>query len=95
MTDEHQALREAVRDLRTSIDHLRSELVRRDVYDADQRGIVARFAVLEKDVAEVEVKVDKGEERRAADRRLILTSLVLPILVALVLLYVTSQVGAQ
>lgn len=88
-------LRESMRDLKQSIDQLRSELVRRDVYESDQRGVAARITAVEKDVVEVEVKVDKSEERRAADRRLILTSLVLPIVVALVLLYVTSQVGAS
>lgn len=86
-------LRESMRDLKTAIDQLRSELVRRDVYESDQRGVAARITAIEKDVVEVEAKVDKSEERRAADRRLILTSLVLPIVVALVLLYVTSQVG--
>lgn len=86
-------LRESIRDLKNSIDQLRGELVRRDVYESDQRGVGARITAIEKDVVEVEAKVDKSEERRAADRRLILTSLVLPIVVALILLYVTSQIG--
>lgn len=87
-------LREAMRDLKTSIDQLRNELVRKDVYDADQRGIEARFSNVERDVTDVEAKVDKAEERRAADRRLILTSLALPILVFLIQLYVTAQTGS-
>jgi multidrug resistance efflux pump len=86
-------LRESIRDLKTSIDQLRNDLVRRDVYESDQRGVAARIAVLEKELAEQEARVNKAEERRAADRRLIMTSLVLPIVVALVLLYITSQLG--
>ena len=92
---ESSELRESMRDLKAAIDQLRSELVRRDVYESDQRGVSARITAVEKDVVEVEAKVDKSEERRAADRRLILTSLILPIVVALVLLYVTSQLGAS
>ena len=93
MLAESTDLRESIRDLKNSIDQLRGELVRRDVYESDQRGVGARITAIEKDVVEVEAKVDKSEERRAADRRLILTSLVLPIVVALILLYVTSQIG--
>lgn len=86
-------LRETIRDLRSQLETLRADHVRRDVYDADQRGVAARIAVLEREVAEQEARADKAEERRAADRRLIITSLVLPIAVALILLYITSQLG--
>lgn len=72
---------------------IRIDMVRRDVYQAEQALLTARIAEVEKDTLALEVKVDKSEERRAADRRLILTSLVLPIIVAIVLLYVQSQIG--
>lgn len=67
--------------------------LRIEVYSAEQKGMIARIAEVEKDNIALEAKVDKGEERRAADRRLILTSLVLPILIGLVMLYIQTQVG--
>lgn len=70
-----------------------AEFVRRDVYMAEQALLLSRVVEVEKDNLALEAKIDKAEERRAADRRLILTSLVLPIVVALILLYVQSQVG--
>lgn len=92
MSDE-TGLRDAVRDLRGSIDQLRSELVRKDVYDSDQRGIAQRLDGLRDDVLDLERKFDKAEERRAADRRLILTAVVVPLLLFIVQLYITAQLG--
>lgn len=90
---EETGLRDAVRDLRGSIDQLRSELVRKDVYDSDQRGITQRLDGLRDDVLDLERKFDKAEERRAADRRLILTAVVVPLLLFIVQLYITAQLG--
>lgn len=92
MSDE-TGLRDAVRDLRGSIDQLRSELVRKDVYDSDQRGITQRLDGLRDDVLDLERQFDKAEERRAADRRLILTAVVVPLLLFIVQLYITAQLG--
>jgi hypothetical protein len=78
---------------REQIAEVRQDMVRKDVYAAEQKGMLARVAEVEKDNMALEAKIEKIEDRRAADRRLILTSLILPIIVALVLLYVTSQIG--
>lgn len=92
MSDE-TGLRDAVRDLRGSIDQLRSELVRKDVYDSDQRNIAHRLDGLRDDVLDLEREFDKADERRAADRRLILTAVVVPLLLFIVQLYITAQLG--
>lgn len=83
---------------REGLARLEKELDKRvlhGIYEAEQNGLKARVAEVEKDNISLEAKVDKGEERRASDRRLILTSLVLPLLLALILLYVQSQIGAR
>lgn len=74
---------------------IRQNMVRNDVYKAEQAGVVKDVTENAKDILALEVKVDKAEERRAADRRLILTALVLPIVTALIILYITSQIGGQ
>lgn len=85
-----QTARDGIARLENEVrDRLRTE-----TYKAEQRGMIARIAEVEKDNIALEAKVDKGEERRAADRRLILTSLVLPILIGLIMLYVQTQVGS-
>lgn len=76
------------------ISDIRINMVRKDVHEAEQRTVETRLTNIERDSLALEAKVDKAEERRAADRRLILTSLVLPIIVALVLLYVQTQIGS-
>lgn len=88
-----QTARDGLADLRSSISGIRRDMVRRDVYEAEQKGVIARVGETEKDIVSLESKIDKSDERRAADRRLIMTSLVLPIIVALIILYVNSQVG--
>lgn len=77
------------------ITDIRQNMVRNDVYKAEQAGVVKDVTENAKDILALEVKVDKAEERRAADRRLILTALVLPIVTALIILYITSQIGGQ
>lgn len=92
MTSESE-LQRAVDRLTLTIDQLRQELVRKDVYDADKQATGARIGTVERDVEDLDAKVDKAEERRAADRRLILTALVLPVLVFVIQLYVAAQIG--
>ena len=93
MTDASD-LHRAVDRLTLTIDQLRSELVRKDVYESDQRGVAARLVGIEKDVVDLEKKIDTAEERRGSDRRLALTSLAFPIIVFVIQLYVTAQIGA-
>lgn len=69
---ESTELREAVQELKQSIDSLRSELVRKDVYASDQRDTDRRFSSIDKDIVDLEKKVDKHAEDRSADRRLII-----------------------
>jgi hypothetical protein len=88
MADE---LTTAVAELKLSIDQLGPQLVRRDVYDSDQRGVSARIDTVERDVADVEKRVDKNEENRTADRRLLIGAFVAPLLLAVAQLYLRSQ----
>lgn len=92
-----QFARDQVVDLRRHVDreihNVRESKVRKDVYAAEQMGTLARIAEAEKDIIALEAKVDKAEERRASDRRLILTSLVLPIVIGLIMLYIQTQIG--
>lgn len=88
-----QHLQKAVEALTGSIQELRQELVRKDVYQSDQRGIDSRFHAIEVGIAGVAAQQEKQEERRAADRRLILAAFVAPFLLGILMLYITAQVG--
>ncbi len=70
------------------------ERLRIETYRAEQAGLIARIVELEKDNIALEAKVDKAQEKQDASRRLLLASFVLPLLLALILLYVQSQIGA-
>lgn len=87
-------LKEAVDRLVGEIRLLREELVRKDVYDADERGRIQRMKNLEDDVHEIRVALDKAEERRTADRRLLVTAFALPLVLLVIQLYLTAQIGA-
>ncbi|MCL8026301.1 hypothetical protein [Nocardioides bruguierae] len=93
MTDPAPELQRAVDRLTSSIDQLRAELVRKDVYESDQRARDAQFQGLRDDVTQLNTRMDRGDQQRAADRRLILTSIIAPVIVALIMLYVAAQVG--
>lgn len=88
---ESSELQRAVEQLTKSIDELRSELVRKDVYESDQRGLDRRLIGIEAGLVTVSNTVEKIEERRAADRRLVLTSFGLPLLLIIIQLYLASQ----
>lgn len=87
-------LNRAVHELTISIKELRSELVRKDVYEADQGRVADRLGVTERGIESNRVLVERIEERRAADRRLVITSFALPILLIILQLYLASQTGA-
>ena len=86
---ESTELRDAVKELKTSIDGLRNELVRKDVYASDKLLIANQFASLGKDVTDLEKKVDKDIDDRKADRRLIVAAFLA--LVAQIVLQVYQQ----
>lgn len=85
--------RDSVRRIENAIQEVRSEVVRRDVYEANRVADAARFAAIERDVIAVEVKTDKTEERRSNDRKVWLTGLAFPLLLVIVQIYLASQVG--
>lgn len=91
---ESTELQRAVENLTNSIKELRAELVRKDVYVSDQERVNDKIRGLEAGVSGVAATVDKIEERRAADRRLILAGFVLPLALLLIQLYIAAQVGA-
>lgn len=86
-------LQNAVERLTRSIESLEQKLVRKDVYEVNERARDAAFVNLREDLRGIYARLETQEEKRAADRRLIVANLVLPILVALVLLYVATQIG--
>lgn len=90
MTD----LASAVAELKASIDSLRAELVRRDVYESDQRGMTARVDSVAEDVREVKRVQEKQEDDRKADRRLLIAAFVSPLLLLVIQLYLNSQGAA-
>jgi hypothetical protein len=81
----------AVAELKVSIDQLRTELVRQDVYQSDQRGVAQSIQTVSKDVSDLEKRVEKNEENRTADRRLLIGAFVAPLLLAVAQLYLRSQ----
>lgn len=92
---ESTELQRAVENLTQSIRELRQELVRKDVYEADQRGVEDKLRALEAGVLANAAADEKQEERRAADRRLVLTSLALPLLLIVIQLYLAAKIGGS
>lgn len=90
---ESTELQRAVEALTRSIHELRQELVRKDVYESDQGRVSDKIRALEAGVTGVANSVEKIEERRAADRRLLLTAFVLPLVLIILQVYIAAQVG--
>lgn len=90
---ESPELQRAVELLTTSINELRAELVRKDVYEANERTRDTSMSNLTEDVKELAARTDKQEEKRAADRRLVMTSLAIPVLLIFLQIYLASRVG--
>ena|SRR5215467_4281961 len=67
------------------------QLVRRDVYDARETARDRAMEALQRDIQEVKDDIEKNEDRRAADRRLIFTALVAPVLMLLLTVYLASK----
>lgn len=86
-------LQRAVESLTSTIESLRAELVRKDVYAADQRSLAIEMNGIRGDITSIRSTAEKLEERRAADRRLIIASFVAPLLLLLLNLYIAAQTG--
>lgn len=93
MDNNETELHRVIVDLKSSIDNLRIELVRKDVYESNERARDREVLDLREDVKELKVNLKATEDKRAADRRLVMTSFVAPFLLALVMLYVAAQFG--
>lgn len=91
---ENAELQRAVERLTGSIDALEKALVRKDVYESNERGRDREVQDLRDDHRELKATVVKVEDKRAADRRLLLTSLALPLILIVVQLYLAAQSGA-
>lgn len=84
-------LQRAVNALTNSIEQLRHELVRKDVYDAREATRDVQIKGLTEDVGEVKALVEKIEERRAADRRLLITAFAAPFVLLIIQLFIAAQ----
>lgn len=67
------------------------QTVRRDVYKAREEARDAREAALRKDFEEAEHEREKEAEKRSADRRLIFTALIAPVLILALMIYLASR----
>jgi len=100
MTDPQHDLVNAVDQLRKTIEQLRDELVRKDVFDQVLRNISDRFKAVEKDISDIEGgvekvngRIDRGEQDRKADRRLLIAAFIGPFVMLLIGVYIYAQVG--
>ncbi len=87
MTDPSDPLVAAVHGLQLSIDQLRTELVRKDVYEAERAADRAEVAGLRESVTEI-----KGTLTWLS--RTLVASLLLPVLTSALVIYVIQQ-GAR
>lgn len=91
MTDNvDQTARDGVARAEAALD----KMVPREVYKLGQANQDAEIANIKADNIALEAKVDKQEERALAGRRLLLASFLLPLLLAVILIYIQSQIGA-
>lgn len=88
---EQEELRRSIDQLRSSLDTVVAQLVRRDVYDSDQRGVAASIKTVDDDVKRLEKRQDKVEENTAANKRLMIASFASPLLLLGLQLYLRSQ----
>lgn len=83
-----------ITDVRADLGQKLDQLVRRDVYDARETARDRAMEALAKDVAEIEKEREKEADRRAADRRLIFTALIAPVIMLGIMIWLASQ-GVQ
>lgn len=80
-----------ITDVRADLSLRLDQLVRRDVYDAREAARDRDMDVVKRDIKEIEDERDRDADRRAADRRLIFTALIAPVLMLLLTVYLASQ----
>lgn len=80
-----------IQDTRVDLGGRLDQLVRRDVYDAREAARDRDIEALRREAADAEREREKAEERRAADRRLIFTSLLAPLLMLALMIYLASR----
>jgi hypothetical protein len=80
-----------ITDVRADLTNRLDQLVRRDVYDAREAARDAAMQDLRKDLDTVTEQREKEVEKRAADRRLIFTALVAPVLILALMIYLASR----
>jgi hypothetical protein len=88
VTDSNDPLVTAVRGLQLSVDQLRTELVRKDVYEAERETDRAEVAGLRESVKEI-----KGTLTWLS--RTLVASLLLPVLTSALVIYVIQQGGSR
>lgn len=86
-------LKAAVERLTQEISALRNDLVRKDVYDSDERRRTAELGDVRDDIKDLKGTTRRIEDGRSADKRLLLTSFALPIVLLILQLYLASQTG--
>lgn len=80
-----------ITDVRADLSLRLDQLVRRDVYDARESARDRAQESLQRDIQEIKDDQEKAEDRRAADRRLVVTALIAPVLMLLLTIYLASQ----
>lgn len=92
MTEPNTQLTKALDDLTKSVNQLRDELVRKDVFFEVQRNIDTRFKNLETDIADIRGDLRSASEDRKADRRLLIATFIGPFVMLLIGIYIATQV---
>jgi hypothetical protein len=95
MTDISQQLVNTIDQLRKSLDQLRDELVRKDVFLEVQNNIAARFKALEDDLHGLERRIDRTDQDNKATRRLYLAVFIGPAVMIVLAAYIYAQVGGS
>lgn len=80
-----------ITDVRADLTLRLDQLVRRDVYDAREAARDRAMQAVEKDVEAIQAAREKEADRRAADRRLLFTALIAPIIMLAVMIYLASR----
>lgn len=80
-----------ITDVRADLSLRLDQLVRRDVYDAREAARDRDMEAVKRDIKDIEDERDRDTDRRAADRRLIFTALIAPVLMLLLTVYLASQ----
>lgn len=89
-------LRHAIDTLTDVVKGLREDirgLVRQDVYDSDERLRTLAIKTVADDVADLKEELKRSNDRRAADRRLIVSAFIAPFVLLVIQLVIAAQTG--